>query len=78
MGTGDKGEDHQPEETCLCQDMEAPLDALTVEKRGTMHATAPRRSLYPIMKGITDKPTLSTYRRKGNKIMKCRMPENQT
>ena len=78
MGTGDKGEDHQPEETYPHQGTETPQDALTVEKRDTMHATAPRRSLYPIMKDITNRPTLLTYKRKGNKTMKCKMPKNQT
>ena len=80
METGDKEEDHQPEVMYLPQDMETPQHALTltVEKKGTMCATAPRRSSYPVMKGITNKPTSLTYRRKGNKTMKCRMPKNQT
>ena len=57
-GTGDKGEDHQPEEMCPHQDTEAPLDALTVGKRDTTHAIAPKRNSYPIMRG--NKPTSST------------------
>ena len=76
-GTGDKEEDHQPEEMCLHQDTEVPLHALTVGKKNTMHATAPRKSSYPIMRGTTDKPASLTYRRKGNKTMKCRMPKSQ-
>ena len=78
METGDKEEDHQPEETYLCLDTEAPLHALTAEKKNIMHATAPRKSSYPVMRGTTNKPTLLTYRKKGSKTMKCRMPKNQT
>ena len=39
--TGDKGEDLLLGEMYLHQDMETPLDASIVEKRDTMHITAP-------------------------------------
>ena len=45
--TGGREEDLLPGEMYLPQDMEAPLDALTAEKKDTMHATAPRRNSYP-------------------------------
>ena len=75
MATGDKEEDLLPEETYLLQDMEAPLDASTVGKKDIMHVTAPKRSLYPTMKGTTGRPTLSTYKMRKNrtnaKTTKC-------
>ena len=79
-GTGDKEEDHQPEEMCLHQDTETPPrhSVSTVKKRDTMCETAPRRGSNPIMKGTTGKPTLLTYKKKGNKTTKCKMPRNQT
>ena len=76
--TGDKEEDHQPEETYLHLDMEAPLYVLTAKKKDIMHTTAPRKSSYPIMRGTTNKQTLLTYKKKGSKTMKCRMSKNQT
>ena len=80
MGIGDKEEDHQPEETYLHQDMETlPKHSVsTVGKKGTMHETAPRKDSSPEMKGTTGKSTSSTYRKKENKTMKCKMPKNQT
>ena len=78
METGDKEEDHQPEEMYLHLDTEAPPHVLTVEKKDIMHTTAPRKSSYPTMRGTTNKPTLLIYRKKGSKTMKCRMPKNQT
>ena len=76
MAIRDKGEDPLPEETYLLQDIEAPLDALTVGMRDTTHATALKRNSYPATRG--NKPTLSTWRKKENRTMKCRMPKNQT
>ena len=58
MATGDKEEDLPPEETYLLQATGAHLDALIMEKRDTMHATAPKRSSYPKTRG--NKPTSST------------------
>ena len=82
MATGDKEEDLLPGETYLPQDMEAPLDASIVEKRDTMHATAPKRSSYPIMRGTTDKPISSIYRMRKYKttvmITKCTMHKKLT
>ena len=43
-----------------------------------MHKTALRKDSSPEMKGTIGKPTSSTYRKKENRIMKCRMPKNQT
>ena len=79
-GTGGKGEDHQPEETYLRQDMETPPkhSDLTAGKRDIMHETAPRRDSNPVMKDITGKPTLLTSKKKGNKTMRCKTPKNQT
>ena len=68
MATGGKGEDLLLEEMYPPQDMEAPLDASIVERRDTMCATAPKRNLYPEMRGATDKPTSST----------CKMRKNRT
>ena len=73
---GDKGEDLPPEETYLLQAMGAPLDALTVGKRDTTHATAPRRNSYPATRG--NKPTSLTWRKKENRTTKCKMLKNQT
>ena len=80
MGTGDKEEDHRPEEMYPCQDTETPPkhSASTVGKRDTMHKTAPRRGSNPIMKDIIGKPTSLTYKKKRNKTAKCKMPRNQT
>ena len=55
--TGDKEEDLLPGEMYLPQDMEVPPDASTVERRDTMHTTAPKRNSYPVTRGTTDKPT---------------------
>ena len=52
----------------LLWDMEALPGALTVEKKGIMHTTAPKRSSYPAMKETTGKPTSLTYRMKRNRI----------
>ena len=68
IATGDKEEDLLPEEMYLLQDIEALPDALTVEKKGTMHATAPKRSLYLTMKETTGRPTSLTYKMKKNRI----------
>ena len=82
MATGDREEDPLPEEMYLPQDMEAPLDALTAERKDITCAIVPRRNSYPTMRKITDKPTSSIYKMKGNKTtattMKCMMPKNQT
>ena len=80
MGIGDKEEDHLPEEMYPCQDMETPPkhSVLTAGKRDTMCETAPRRGSNPIMKDIIGKPTSLTYKKKRNKIAKCKMPRNQT
>ena len=67
MATGGKEEDLPLGEMYPPQDMEAPLDASTVERRDTMHATAPKRNLYPVMRGTTDKPTSSTYKMRRNR-----------
>ena len=67
MATGGKEEDLLPEEMYLLWDMEVPLDVSTVEKKGTMCATAPKRSLYLTMKETTGKPTSSTYKMKKNR-----------
>ena len=75
MAIGDKGEDLPPEGMYPPQDTEAPPDASTVEKRDTMHVTAPRRSSYLVMK--ENKPTSSTWKKKESRTMKCRMPKNQ-
>ena len=80
--TGDKEEDLLPEETYLLRDMEALLDVSTVEKRGTTHVTAPRRSLYPAMKGTIGKPTSSTYKMRKSRTnamtTKCMMSKKLT
>ena len=67
MATGDKGEDPLLGEMYLPQDMEVPLDASTVEKKGIMHATAPKRNSYPEMRGTTDKPTSLIYKMRKNR-----------
>ena len=66
--TGGKGEDLLLGEMYLPQDMEAPPDASIVERRDTIHATAPKRNLYPATRGTTDKPISST----------CKMRKNRT
>ena len=76
MAIGDKGEDLPPEEMYLLQDMEAPPDASIVERKDTMHTTAHRRNSYLTMK--ENGPTSLTWRKKGNKTTKCKMPKNQT
>ena len=82
MVTGDREEDLLPGETYLPQDMEAPPDASIVERRDTMHATAPKRNSYPVMRGTTDKPTSSTYRMRKNRTtvmtIKCMMSKKWT
>ena len=65
--TGDREEDLPREEMYPLQDTEAPQDASTAGKKGTMHAIAPKRSSYPAMKETTGKPTLSTYKMRKNK-----------
>ena len=79
MGTGDKEEDHQPEEMYLHQGTEIPLkcNASTVEKRDTMHEIAPRKDSSLKMKGIIGKQISLTYRKKENRTTRCRMPKNQ-
>ena len=65
MGIGDKEvEDHPPEEMYLHQDMEAHLHASTVEKKDTMHTTALKGSSNLVMRGTTNKPTSSTWRKR--------------
>ena len=77
MTTGGKEEDLLPEEMYPPQDMEALPDVLTVEKKGTTCATAPKRSLYLPMKETTGKPTSLTYKMRRNGInamtTKCMM-----
>ena len=79
MATGDREEDLLPEETYLLWDTEVPPDASTVEKKGTMHTTAPKRNLYLAMKETTGKPTLLTYKTKKNRTnvmtTKCMTPK---
>ena len=67
VATGDREEDLLLEEMCLPQDMEAPPDASTAEKKDIMHATAPKRSSYPKMKETTDRPTSLIYKMKKNR-----------
>ena len=66
----------------LPQDTEAPQDASIVGRRDTMHATAPKRNSYPIMRGTTDKPTSLTYRMRRNRTIvttiKCMMSKKWT
>ena len=80
MGTGDKEEDHQPEGMYLHQNTEThpKHSASTVEKKDTMHRTAPRKGSNPVMKDIIGRPTSLTYKKKRNKTEKCRMPRSQT
>ena len=80
MGIGDKEEDHQPEEMYLHQDTETPLkcNALTVEKKDTMHKIAPRKDSNLEMKGTIGKLIPLTYKKKENRITRCRMPKSQT
>ena len=66
--TGGKGEDLPLGEMYPPQDMEAPPDASIVERKDTMHATAPKRNLYPTTRGATDKPISLT----------CKMRKNRT
>ena len=79
-GTGDKEEDHQPEETCLHQGMKTPPkhSALTMGKKDTMNGTALKRDSSPITRGITGKQTSSTYKKKENRTTKCKRPKNWT
>ena len=69
MATGGKEEDLLLGGMYLPQDTEAPQDASIVERRDTMHATAPKRNSYPVTRGTTDKPTSSTYRMKRNRTI---------
>ena len=82
MATGDKEEDLLPGEMYLLQDMEILLDASIVERRDTMHATAPKRDSYPIMRRTTDKLTSLTYRMRKNRttvmITRCTMRKKLT
>ena len=82
MATGGKEEDLLLGEMYLPQDMEAPQDASIVGRRDTIHATAPKRNSYPIMRGTTDKPTSSTYRMRRNRTIvmtiKCMTSKKQT
>ena len=68
METGDKEGDPLQEEMYLLQDTGVLLDASTVEKKGIMCTTAPRRNSYPTMKETISKPTSSIYKMKRNKI----------
>ena len=65
--TGDREEDPLLGEMYPPQDMEAPLDASIVEKKDTMHATAPKRSSHPEMKETTDWPTSLIYKMRKNR-----------
>ena len=79
MATGDKEEDLLPEEMYPLRDTEVPPDVSTVEKKGTMRATAPKRNLYLAMKETTGKPTSLTYKMKKNRTnvmtTKCMTPK---
>ena len=62
---GDKEEeDHLLEEMYPHWDMEAHPHVSIVERKDTMHTTVLKRNSNPIMRGITNKPTSSTWRKK--------------